>query len=532
MAEKIRTLRDRRKSVKRHNYDKAPSKCRALASGPMKWWNGSANRRTALTRPTINRGHKALIGVIVFGVMVIAAIGFAGSYKAVVSLAEKEGFGWFARVLPVGVDAGIVVLYAFELLLTWLRMPYPLLRRTAWLLTVSTIVMNSASAWGRPLAMAMHAVVPVLFVIVVEAARHAVARWASLEAGKPAKEGFDAGRWLNDPFGTLGMWRRKHLWGITSNVELLQLEKNRRILRRMLKKKYGRKWRKKSSELAQLLFSMAAYGEGDPAMYEDALAELGISLYSRRSADTRPSVTADLSSRELPSTAAIAVSSSAMPVAADVHGELEPAPGSAKQSSRDGANRQPVATAPIPAEPQPPAPSAAPVPGAIAAAPQQIPQAPTLPDRVSAVPVIVPETVENVPAPRPEPEFVSDEWSQAPVVEILAELDPEPQADPLPLQPGPELAAEDPDGSDVDGLKPRARVLYGYYVAYVDRFGSYPSKEQFVQWMFDAYGEKGQTGQPLSTESVKRYWLSITDLYRRRYETPQTDLLQMAGAGG
>ncbi|MFJ1757654.1 DUF2637 domain-containing protein [Kitasatospora sp. NPDC088134] len=492
-----------------------------------------------MTRPTINRGHKALIGVIVFGVVVIAGIGFAGSYKAVVALAEKEGFGWFAKVLPIGVDAGIVVLYAFELLLTWLRMPYPLLRRTAWLLTVSTIVMNSAAAWGRPLAMAMHAVVPVLFVIVVEAARHAVARWASLEAGKPVKEGFELGRWFNDPFGTLGMWRRKLLWGIPTNEELLRLEKNRRILAKMLKRKYGRKWRKKSSELAQLLFSMAEYGEGDPAMYEDALSELGITLYSRRPADTRPPVAADPSPRELPSSAAIPAARPApTPVAAAVHDELEPAPESAIQPSPGGADPQPAALAP--AELPIPIPSAVPAPGPAEAAHQQPPHTPAEPQPVATAPapaaVPVAELVEDVPVPRPAPAFdpalVPAGQPQAPSAEAMPEFVPAPQADPLPGQVEPEPAAEDLDDSDVDGLKPRARTLYGYYVAYVDRFGSYPSKEQFVQWMFDEYGEKGQSGQPLSTESVKRYWLSITDLYRRKYETPQTDLLQMAGAGG
>jgi hypothetical protein len=35
-------------------------------------------------------------------------------------------FGWFANVFPVGIDAGIVVLLALDLLLTWLRIPFPL----------------------------------------------------------------------------------------------------------------------------------------------------------------------------------------------------------------------------------------------------------------------------------------------------------------------------------------------------------------------------------------------------------------------
>ena len=50
-------------------------------------------------------------------------------------LAERKGFGDFAPFFPIGIDAGIVVLLALDLLLTWIRIPFPLLRQTAWLLT-------------------------------------------------------------------------------------------------------------------------------------------------------------------------------------------------------------------------------------------------------------------------------------------------------------------------------------------------------------------------------------------------------------
>ena len=97
---------------------------------------------------------------------------------------SKKGFGAFANVFPIGIDAGICVLLALDLLLTWIRIPFPLLRQTAWLLTAATIAFNGAAAWPDPLGVGMHAVIPVLFVVSVEAARHAIGRIADITADK------------------------------------------------------------------------------------------------------------------------------------------------------------------------------------------------------------------------------------------------------------------------------------------------------------------------------------------------------------
>ncbi|MET8102679.1 DUF2637 domain-containing protein, partial [Streptomyces sp. NPDC005236] len=71
------------------------------------------------TAAQLGRAHKILIGVVVAGALVIAGIGFAGSYTAVRELALKKGFGNFSYVFPIGIDAGIGVLLALDLLLTW-----------------------------------------------------------------------------------------------------------------------------------------------------------------------------------------------------------------------------------------------------------------------------------------------------------------------------------------------------------------------------------------------------------------------------
>ncbi|MEV6198208.1 DUF2637 domain-containing protein, partial [Streptomyces sp. NPDC051920] len=51
-------------------------------------------RRTGTLSPVVlGRPHKLLIGVVVAGALIIAGIGFAGSYAAVRELALKKGFG-------------------------------------------------------------------------------------------------------------------------------------------------------------------------------------------------------------------------------------------------------------------------------------------------------------------------------------------------------------------------------------------------------------------------------------------------------
>lgn len=211
----------------------------------------------AATRLT--RAHRLLIGVVVTGAVVIAAIGFAGSYSAVRDLAEQKGFGDFAPYFPIGIDAGIVVLLALDLLLTWIRIPFPLLRHTAWLLTAATIAFNGATAWPDPLGVGMHAVIPVLFVVAVEAARHAIGRIADITADKHM-EGVRLSRWLLAFPSTFRLWRRMKLWELRSYEEVIKFEQDRLVYRARLRARYGRAWRRKAPVEAVMPLRLARYG--------------------------------------------------------------------------------------------------------------------------------------------------------------------------------------------------------------------------------------------------------------------------------
>ncbi|MFJ4241541.1 DUF2637 domain-containing protein [Streptomyces iakyrus] len=207
----------------------------------------------------LTRTHRVLIGVVVAGAVVIAGIGFAGSYAAVRELALKKGFGNFSYVFPIGIDAGICVLLALDLLLTWIRIPFPLLRQTAWLLTAATIAFNGAAAWPDPLGVGMHAVIPILFVVSVEAARHAIGRIADITADKHM-EGVRLTRWLLSPVPTFLLWRRMKLWELRSYDQVIKLEQERLVYQARLRSRFGRAWRRKAPVESLMPLRLARYG--------------------------------------------------------------------------------------------------------------------------------------------------------------------------------------------------------------------------------------------------------------------------------
>ncbi|MGW9495493.1 DUF2637 domain-containing protein [Streptomyces prasinus] len=207
----------------------------------------------------LTRTHRILIGVVVAGAVVIAGIGFAGSYAAVRELALQKGFGNFSYVFPIGIDAGICVLLALDLLLTWIRIPFPLLRQTAWLLTAATIAFNGAAAWPDPLGVGMHSVIPVLFVVSVEAARHAVGRIADITADKHM-EGVRLTRWLLSPLPTFLLWRRMKLWELRSYEQVIKLEQERLVYQARMRSRFGRGWRRKAPVESLMPLRLAKYG--------------------------------------------------------------------------------------------------------------------------------------------------------------------------------------------------------------------------------------------------------------------------------
>ncbi|MFI5638322.1 DUF2637 domain-containing protein [Streptomyces goshikiensis] len=227
--------------------------------------------------------RKKLAIAVGIGAAVIATIGFAGSYAAVVGLAREKGFGDFAEVFPIGIDAGIGVLLALDLLLSWIRIPFPILRHIAWMLTAATIAFNAAAAWPDPIAVGMHASMPVLFVVVVEAVRHAVGRLADITADRHM-EGVRVWRWALAPAPTFKLWRRMKLWELRGYEQAVGMEQDRLIYRAHLRAEYGRRWRRKAPVEAVLPLRLAKLGVPLTETAPAGLAAAGIEIVWRPAA--------------------------------------------------------------------------------------------------------------------------------------------------------------------------------------------------------------------------------------------------------
>ncbi|WP_420712299.1 DUF2637 domain-containing protein [Streptomyces sp. NRRL S-920] len=420
----------------------------------------------------LTRTHRILIGVVVAGAVVIAGIGFAGSYAAVRELAEKKGFGGFSVVFPIGIDAGICVLLALDLLLTWIRIPFPLLRQTAWLLTAATIAFNGAAAWPDPLGTGMHAVIPVLFVVAVEAARHAVGRIADITADKHM-EGVRITRWLLSPLPTFLLWRRMKLWELRSYDQVIKLEQERLVYQARLRSRFGRAWRRKAPVESLMPLRLARYGVPLAETAPAGLAAAGIEPALLPPVPRQPELTTP-AQQELPQ--------------ASRRPQPDPAP-------------QPETRPEPQPEPQPEA---------------------------DALPHTSPWFARHPASYAPEEPY--DQWyeEQAPYDDHGPHGDetPEPHEAPqpqAPTEPEPEAEAEveaeaEPEAeADVLGLPEDLSREEAYFMAfrkYVSELGDYPNARQFSLYLMDLYGVTGQAGGPLTESTLRPY---LRD-FRSRYQ--------------
>lgn len=160
------------------------------------------------------RGRRVTFGIIGVGSLLIALTGFVGSYTAVRDLAMDKGFGWFATLFPLGIDIGIIVMLSLDLALTWVDLRYPLLRHIAWLLTIATVAFNAMASYPDILASTMHATIPLLFIAITEAVRHAVETATARDAGRE-DYALSLGRWVLAPWSTWLIWRSRKLWPST-----------------------------------------------------------------------------------------------------------------------------------------------------------------------------------------------------------------------------------------------------------------------------------------------------------------------------
>ncbi|MER7692639.1 DUF2637 domain-containing protein [Streptomyces sp. NPDC097610] len=211
--------------------------------------------------------QKWAAGAIVAAALVLAGIGLYLSFEHVAVFAfeqlrfESLGKG---QLFAVGVDVGIMVMIAVDLLMAWLKRPISWIRYPVWLLTSATVVLNAASgapegAWKLLdyVAAGAHGVVPILFITVVELGRTAIDRL--VRPDRAERDSIPWLRWVLAPVATARIFRRMRLWGVTSYPEMIRRDQELIAYEQWLKRKYEGDI-SKASEDELLPMKMAPYG--------------------------------------------------------------------------------------------------------------------------------------------------------------------------------------------------------------------------------------------------------------------------------
>ena len=238
--------------------------------------------------PALGRIERAAAGAVVALVVLLGVIGAVNSFRAVAEAVEPS-FGGLAWTVPVGVDVGIAVFTALDLLLARVGMRMSWLRLVPGVLVATTIYLNVAGE-RDPVAAVAHGVLPALWVIAVEAGSHVVRTHVGLtsSAGVERMDRVRWSRWLLAPASTLRLWRRMVLWETRSYSEALRRERARLLARTELQDRWGRLvWRWRAPRRERALYRL---GELAPA---GALAQPESERASverrRPSPDSRPS---------------------------------------------------------------------------------------------------------------------------------------------------------------------------------------------------------------------------------------------------
>ncbi|MFJ3084612.1 DUF2637 domain-containing protein [Streptomyces halstedii] len=219
--------------------------------------------------------NRLLLALALVGMPLVGIIGFASSYTTLRGVAADNGFGdngiWsLAPWVPIGIDASIVAFLAMDLVMVMRRTPWPVLRFAAHAMTLVTVAFNAsdglgehkdgiwAALWADPVRTGLHAVMPVLFVIGIEAARHLLIKAADLEDGITSDR-IPLHRWVLSPLATPRLYRRMRLAAVRSYPQMVAREQSLAGYEVWLRQKHGGDL-SKASETERLPMKMAPRG--------------------------------------------------------------------------------------------------------------------------------------------------------------------------------------------------------------------------------------------------------------------------------
>ncbi|GAA3265452.1 DUF2637 domain-containing protein [Streptomyces lavendulae] len=221
-----------------------------------------------------SRVSKVLAVAALIGMIPVAVIGFAASYTTVADKAAAAGFAaWLAPWIPIGLDGAIIGFLALDLYMTRRRTPWPLLRFAAHGMTAATVAINAASGAAvavategaaaaevlpAPVRVFWHGLMPILFVVGVEAARRLIVHATQLEDGT-AIDRIPLHRWALSPWKTPRLYREMRLANIRSYPEMVERKRELEGYKVWLKQELGGDLSKATDE-QRLPMTMAGQG--------------------------------------------------------------------------------------------------------------------------------------------------------------------------------------------------------------------------------------------------------------------------------
>ncbi len=212
----------------------------------------------------LTRAQRWAIAGVALAAVCLFGYGAAGSYTSVTHLAAAHHVP-LPRLVPVGIDGGLVGTVLLDMVLTWTGYPVWWLRWLARMLTVGTIAANAAAGWPDLVATGLHLAAPVMILAVVEATRSVLLRRPVTSGLR--REPIPLARWLLAPWPTWKLWRRMVLWQVTSYRVALETEQRRLRAVFRLRDSYGRDW---TSHVPDDLAWMIRAG----VMLEDAFSQV------------------------------------------------------------------------------------------------------------------------------------------------------------------------------------------------------------------------------------------------------------------
>ncbi|MEQ4726020.1 DUF2637 domain-containing protein [Nonomuraea sp. B19D2] len=201
----------------------------------------------------LSEGEHTAVSVTTVAVAALGLLGFVISF-ATVARAAAPSFGAMAWMVPLGIDLGIAVFSALDIVLARLGMRIRLLRLVPWSLTGATVYLNVAGE-DTLFGMVAHAMLPLLWVVAVEVGAYAVRKRADL-ARPDRMESIRLSRWLLALPSTFALWRRMVLWEIRSYPNALKRERDRILARTDLQDQYGWLWRFKATRRERALYRL------------------------------------------------------------------------------------------------------------------------------------------------------------------------------------------------------------------------------------------------------------------------------------